>query len=109
MIANFHQAYSERNGNRFDTIPVQGVTYRLRAVLPTDKVAYAELPARPPGEPLRSRGTSRLRYLGDAEQLAQVYQRDDLLAGDAIAGPAIVREALSTTYITQHQQGTVGR
>ena len=33
----------------------------------------------------------------------------DLCAGDEIRGPAIVREALSTTYITQNQIARVGR
>ncbi|MBL6612701.1 MAG: hydantoinase/oxoprolinase family protein [Reyranella sp.] len=107
MIANFHDAYFERNGNRFETIPVQGVTYRLRAVVQTDKVTYAELPARD-GKPLRPVGTSVLRYVGDTEQLAQIYARDELRAGDVIAGPAIIREALSTTYITQNQTARVG-
>src|SRR3569832_1463590 len=46
MIANFHDAYFERNGNRFDSIPVQGVTYRLRATVPTPKVSYPPLPHR---------------------------------------------------------------
>ncbi len=50
-----------------------------------------------------------LRYVADAEQLAQIYRREDLRAGDEIRGPAIVREALSTTYITQRQVGRVGR
>ncbi|MSR13937.1 MAG: hydantoinase/oxoprolinase family protein [Gammaproteobacteria bacterium] len=108
MIANFHAAYAARNGNRFDTIPVQGVTYRLRAVVKTEKVTYPVLPARE-GTPLRSIGTSVLRFVSDAEELAQIYRRDDLRAGDEIKGPAIVREALSTTYITQHQIGRVGR
>ena len=67
-----------------------------------------ELPARG-GEALRPVGTSRLRYLGDAEEIAQVYQRETLRAGDEIRGPAIVREPLSTTYITQNQLGRVGR
>ncbi len=108
MIANFHQAYEERHGNRFETIPVQGVTYRVRAVVPTTKVSYPELPKRG-DEPLRSTGTSVLRYLSDTEQLAQVYGREALRAGDEIPGPAVIREPLSTTYITQNQTGRVGR
>ena len=108
MIVNFHDAYEARNGNRFEAIPVQGVTYRLRAVVKTDKVTYPTLPQRE-GAPLRSVGTSVLRFVADAEELAQIYQREDLRAGDEIKGPAIVREALSTTYITQHQIGRVGR
>ncbi len=108
MITNFHDAYAARNGNRFDTIPVQGVTYRLRAVVKTDKVTYPLLPPRE-GAALRSIGTSVLHFVADAEELAQIYQREDLRAGDEIKGPAIVREALSTTYITQKQTGRVGR
>lgn len=109
MIRNFHDAYQARNGNRFDAIPVQGVTYRLRAVVHTEKVSYPELPTRDPATPLKPIGTSVLRYVADAEQLAQIYRREDLRQGDEIRGPAIVREALSTTYITQRQVGRVGR
>lgn len=109
MIANFHDAYQARNGNRFEAIPVQGVTYRLRAVVNTEKVSYPELPPRDPTTPLKAVGTAVLRYVADAEQLAQIYQREDLRRGDEIRGPAIVREALSTTYITQRQVGRVGR
>ncbi len=107
MIENFHNAYAARNGNRFETIPVQGVTYRLSAMVKTDKVNYVSLPSRE-GVPLRPVGTSVLRFVADAEELAQLYAREDLRAGDAIPGPAIVREALSTTYITQNQTGYVG-
>ncbi len=108
MIENFHVAYKARNGNRFDAIPVQGVTYRLRAVAQTDKVDYSVLPERS-ATALRPVGTSVLRYVSDAEELAQIYDREQLCAGDEINGPAIVREALSTTYITQNQTGVVGR
>ncbi|MEM7467200.1 MAG: hydantoinase/oxoprolinase family protein [Pseudomonadota bacterium] len=108
MIRNFHAAYEARNGNRFEAIPVQGVTYRVSAVVTTDKVAYHELPVRD-GADLKSVGSSVLRYVSDAEELAQIYRREDLHQGDQIAGPAIVREALSTTYITQKQIGMVGK
>jgi N-methylhydantoinase A len=108
MIENFHNAYAARNGNRFEAIPVQGVTYRLSAIVKTDKVNYVSLPSRE-GAPLRPVGTSVLRFVADAEELAQIYAREDLRAGDAIPGPAIVREALSTTYITQNQTGYVGK
>jgi N-methylhydantoinase A len=108
MIHNFHDAYLERNGNRFEQIPVQGVTYRVRAVVRNDKVTYPVLAERS-GAPLRSIGTSLLRYVSETEQLANIYVRQDLLAGDEIQGPAIIREPMSTTYITQNQTATVGR
>lgn len=108
MVKNFHAAYEARNGNRFEAIPVQGVTYRLSAIVKTDKVTYSKLPSRGQS-PLKPIGSSLLRYLGDAEELAQIYSRDDLCRGDKIHGPVIVREALSTTYITQNQVGVVGQ
>jgi len=107
MISNFHRSYQERNGNRFDSIAVQGVTYRVHAVVPTDKVNYATLPRRD-DRPLKCVGTTVLRYLADAEQLAQIYARDTLCADDEIPGPAIIREPLATTYITQNQIGRIG-
>jgi N-methylhydantoinase A len=108
MITNFHNAYEARNGNRFEAIPVQGVTYRLSAVVKTDKVSYPRLSERT-ADKLHPIGTSVLRFVSDAEELAQIYAREDLQVGDEIKGPAIVREALSTTYITQNQIGRAGR
>lgn len=107
MIKNFHDAYAARNGNRFEAIPVQGVTYRVRAVVKTAKVSYPPLKTRG-SETLKPVGSSVLRYVSDQEEIAQIYRREDLCAGDVVMGPAIVREALSTTYITRNQLGTVG-
>lgn len=108
MIANFHAEYEQRNGDRFESIPVQGVTYRVRAEVPTAKVKFPELAARR-GASLAPIGSTVLRFLSDTEQVAQIYQRDQVCAGDVIAGPAIVREPLSTTHLGHDQIGTVGR
>jgi N-methylhydantoinase A len=114
MIMTFHDTYEQRSGNRFDMVPVEGVTFRVRAVLDTDKVSYPELPERSIDEPLTPRRSVTLRYLGDLEvddgaQDAAVYERTDLRRGDVVAGPAIVNESLSTTHIGAGQVATVGR
>jgi N-methylhydantoinase A len=109
MITNFHDAYEQRSSNRFDTLPVQGVTYRVNAVVPTNKVKYPELPVRSADDPLRSRGTVTLRYLYDEDTLAEEFDRIDLLAGDRIEGPAVIREALATTHLEKSHVATVGR
>lgn len=114
MIATFHDTYENRSGNRFDAAPVEGVTFRTRAVLTTEKVRYAEVPRRD-GAPLRPARWATLRYLGDisdggdGEQRAAVYDRGDLHAGDTFFGPAIVNESLSTTHVGTGQHVTVGR
>ncbi|WP_134662905.1 MULTISPECIES: hydantoinase/oxoprolinase family protein [unclassified Amycolatopsis] len=111
MIASFHDTYQERSGNRFEMVPVEGVTFRVRAVLDTAKVEYPELPARAEDEPLRPVRTATLRYLGEGEddQEAPVYDRAALRAGDEFEGPAIVHEGLSTTHVGGGQHLVVGR
>ena len=114
MTLAFHDTYQSRSGNRFDFMPVEGVTFRVRAVLDTPKVSYPEIPARS-DEPLTAVRSVTLKYLGgleanrDSSQLAKVYTRTSLRAGDVIEGPAIVSEELSTTHICDSQVATIGR
>lgn len=114
MIASFHDTYEERSRNRFDMVPVEGVTFRVRAVIDTPKVDYPELPHRGDGEELVPTRVTTLRYLDgtdddQAGQQAPVYDRGALRAGDEIDGPVIVDEGLSTTHVGEGQRMTVGR
>ena len=109
MVSNFHDAYQDRSGNRFETMPVQGVTYRVQAVVESEKVSYPELPERDTGNPLTPSRSMEIRYLADEPLAAQEYQRDDLLFGDVVEGPAVIREALSTTFLVPNQKATVGK
>ncbi|MFF0488570.1 hydantoinase/oxoprolinase family protein [Nocardia sp. NPDC004068] len=115
MVSAFHDTYEARSGNRFEMMPVEGVTFRVRAVLDTPKVEYPALPARTAADgPLTPIRTVTLRYLGDLDadgvgaQQAHVYDRTSLRAGDLLDGPAVVEEELSTTHIGAGQQATVG-
>ncbi len=112
MIGAFHDTYFSRSGNRFDQFPVEGVTFRVRAVLDTDKVTYPELPRRTEGS-LTPTGSVPLSYLGEIdsseETVAQVYDRTSLRYEDVVVGPAIVSEELSTTYVGVGQEASVGR
>jgi N-methylhydantoinase A len=114
MISAFHDTYESRSGNRFEAMPVEAVTFRVRAMLDTPKVSYPELPERG-DEPLTPARTVVLRYLrdqdadGDGGQEAHVYDRTTLRAGDVLEGPAIVHEDLSTTHVGAAQRATVGR
>lgn len=107
MIENFHRVYQQRAANRFDAIPVQGVTYRVQAVVHTDKVAYPRIEERN-GRPLVPDRKVSLRYLEDSDIEASEYQRDSLRRGDRIEGPAVIREAMSTTNVGRGQIVTVG-
>ncbi|MDV6247193.1 hydantoinase/oxoprolinase family protein [Rhodococcus opacus] len=107
MVANFHDAYQQNTGIRFDALPVEGITYGVQARVPSQKVSYPTLPTRD-GEPLIPCARTQMRYLYDEPRDVPVYNRSDLLAGDRIEGPAIVRERLSTTHLCDNQLLTVG-
>lgn len=107
MIESFHETYQERSGNRFDFIPVQAATFRVQAVVPTPKVEYPQLDKRTEGTPVPT-GTTIIKYLTTEDIKANVYERSELLAGDVIDGPAVIREALSTTFVVPNQKATVG-
>ena len=108
MIANFHDGYEKRSGNRFEGMPVQGVTYRLTAVVPTAKVEYPRPPQRPAGEVLEPTGSVTLRYLEDHDIVAAEYERERLMLDDRIDGPAVIREPLSTTFVGPGQTARLG-
>ncbi len=107
MIANFHDVYERRSGNRFPAMPVQGVTYRVETTIPTAKVEYPKLPRRGAGQPAPAR-MIELHYLASQPIAAAEYRREELLYGDVIAGPAIIREAASTTFMLPKQVMAVG-
>ncbi len=107
MIANFHDVYELRSGNRFPAMPVQGVTYRLELVLPTTKVEYPKAPNRSSGGPEPER-MIEICYLESEPVMAGEYLRGRLCRGDVIIGPAIIRESSSTTFMLPNQQLTVG-
>ncbi len=107
MVASFHEVYERRTGNRFEAIPVQGVTYRVQVVVPSSKVGYAPIGERN-GQAMASGRPVRLRYLSDGELMAREYRRDDLRRGDRIEGPAVIREAMSTTFVPLDHRASVG-
>jgi N-methylhydantoinase A len=107
LVERFHAEYERRFGNRFPALPVQGVTYRVELVVPADKVEYTADATRgweaPP-----PRRTIELRHLADEPLPVGEYAREELEPGVRVAGPAIVREALSTTLVCPGQTATVG-
>ncbi len=106
MVDGFHNEYERRNGNRFAWLPVEGVTYRVQIIVPSEKIEYAEIPRRE-GQ-LRPSGRVGLQHLDGGNLEALTYDRTDLARSDVIAGPAIIREEMSTTFIPAGRTGTVG-
>lgn len=107
MVHNFHDTYERRTSNRFEALGVEGVTYRVAAHLSVEKVNYPKA-LRPRTAPLRPSRVRTLRYLDGGSVEAADYERATLFFGDEIDGPAVIREALSTTFLLAGQTATVG-
>ena len=108
VIARFHSEYERRFSNRFEAIPVQGVTYRAQLIVPATKFDHAEIPFGDGSAPAPT-GTRELRYLEELPVEANEYRREILRSGDVIYGPAIIQEDLCTTLVASRQRATVGR
>ncbi|MFB8267512.1 hydantoinase/oxoprolinase family protein [Streptomyces sp. NPDC055955] len=108
MIAAFHDAYEKRYGNRFPTMPVEGVTFRVQITVGSEKFEHTEL-ASAPGTTVVPDRTTELRYFADTALPAAEYSRDRLPVGARLRGPAVIREPLSTVFVCPGQMAEIGR
>lgn len=106
MISTFHDEYEKRWGTKFEFMPVVSATYRTQVVIPRQKVDYLKLPART--DKLKPEGKKVLRFLSEKDVEVNEYEREKLCCGDIIVGPAIIREAMATTFILDGQTAAVG-
>ncbi len=108
LIERFHDAYERRYGNRFEYVPVQGVSYRVELVIGSEKVEFTA--QEPSGEPMPPpRRSVQIRHLEGEHVDAAEYTRDTLPIGATFEGPAVIREGLSTTLVCPRQLARVGR
>ena len=108
LVEHFHAAYERRYGNRFEYVPVQGVSYRVELVVPSERIAFDA--REPTGEATPApRRTIQIRHLERASIDAAEYDRDTLPVGAGVPGPAVIRERLSTTLVCPGQVASVGR
>ncbi|ROO29691.1 hydantoinase [Salinisphaera orenii MK-B5] len=93
LVAAFHEAHAARYGHRFD-LAVELVNLRLHLAGPVPDV---ELPAIASGQG-RPEPAATTPVHGIAEPVP-IHDRDGFGAGQHFEGPAIVREAVTTTWI----------
>jgi N-methylhydantoinase A len=94
----FHAAHDRRYGFARRDAPVQAVTFRAGALGPAGDVRVAA-PRTGRPEPAGETLAGSVR--------ARVYERATLGAGTTIAGPALVREPESTTWIDEGSRASV--
>ena len=97
IVADFTEAHRARFGFATPDRPIVVEAVAVEAIAPGEAVQEATLPERTAGAPAAI-DTVRI-FTGDAEHAAPVFDRTGLLAGDHIAGPALIREANATTVV----------
>jgi N-methylhydantoinase A len=95
----FHALHQRRYGHRLDE-PVELLNVRVSVAGSTPVLDPAPLAAGPPG------AGRPVPMAGFAEPVP-VYGRDELAAGQEIAGPALITETVATTYLAPEWRGSV--
>jgi N-methylhydantoinase A len=108
LIRRFHDAYQARYGNRFEMMPVQGVTYRVQMIVPAEKVTYEARDPGPADAPVPA-GRVELCHYDESPLDAAEYRRESLPIGAVVGGPALIREDLANTFVCPGQTAEVGR
>ena len=95
----FHAAHEQRFGHRL-ALPVQQVNIRVQSLATTS-------PPRQPPLPARTGKATRHAQLPGVNQPVTVYDREALGTGQTLHGPALISEAVGTTWLAQGWQASV--
>jgi N-methylhydantoinase A/oxoprolinase/acetone carboxylase beta subunit len=97
---------------------VQGVTWRVQLVQPAERFSYTPVEGADAAAGAASGRSERatpapcgrrvLHHLAPAPIEAGVYEREQLLPGTVVRGPAIIQEALCTTLVPPGLDASVG-
>jgi N-methylhydantoinase A len=106
LAEDFHAAHRLRFGHADPAAPIEIVGFGATAI---GKVDTPELPALAPGAPApppaAQIATRQVFFEGDAIGAhvgwvaARIFQRDKLLAGNVLEGPAVIEEVSATTVL----------
>jgi len=107
LIEAFNEGYLAMWGNKFPHLPVMACSYRTSCVLPMTKAEYKTLPKRKMGKPTGV--PKHLSSMPEAESNVMEYERGELYFSDTVAGPAIIREPMSTTMVCAGQEARIGQ
>lgn len=102
----FSEAYRRFFGRSIETLPIQIVSFTVKASSPMPPVE--RLPVVQAGRVVTSPVTRALFDTAlNQEVIAQIHERDSLAVGDCVAGPAVIVEAETATVVTSSFAATV--
>ncbi|HSB06398.1 MAG TPA: hydantoinase/oxoprolinase family protein [Thermodesulfobacteriota bacterium] len=109
LVRNFHIEHEKRYGHKDLNAPVELVNFRVEGIGKREPIFLREIPSgtsEPPQESLKS---LRKVYFEEHQTFldTKIFEREKLLAGNVIEGPAIMEESNSTTLIHPGMAGKV--
>lgn len=103
VIARFHRKHERRYGYAVPDEAVELVNARLTA-----RGTLAPFAAAPPAAPQAPQPAQRDVWIDTGYVSAAVHRRATLRAGERIAGPALIEQYDTCTYVAPHWQAVVG-
>jgi len=106
--SRFDEQHGRLFGHKAETEPVEMVSFRLVARVPTTKPKFSRH-RKGKADPSGALKGHRMAYFGESTGRVDcpVYQRDKLAAGHVISGPAIIEQMDSTTVVYPGQTAQV--
>ncbi|MBV9490232.1 MAG: hydantoinase B/oxoprolinase family protein, partial [Verrucomicrobia bacterium] len=98
VVRNFTEAHRTRFGFATPERPLTVEAVAVEVLAAGEAVHEADLPRRAPGSSPKRLDTVEI-WSGGRTHTAPVFERTGLRAGDRIAGPALIREAIATTVV----------
>ena len=106
VVARFHALHAKAYGYADPARTVEIVTLRVQAVVRSEHPRVKAKRERQ-GDGARARLASHRVFDGGRWRAASLYERSHLVSGDRIAGPAVIAELSSTTYLPPGWSATV--
>jgi N-methylhydantoinase A len=103
----FDEAHDLRYSHSAPEESADIVSLRVSAIGRLEKPQFPKIPESTATPPAAQRGTRAVIFEGAGSVEAKVFDRTKLLAGNVIAGPAIIEEAASTTIVEPGDTVTV--
>jgi len=100
LTLDFHQRHLERYGHEL-ALPVELVNLRVAVTGPASTVAFARPEVERPADPVAHCAVV------DHRAAVPIYQRDSLMVGQLLMGPAVITERVATTWLAAGWQGRV--
>ena len=109
LVLNFHIEHEKRYGHKDLNAPVELVNFRVEGIGKREPIFLREIPSGRTDPSRESLKSVRKVYFEEKKTFldTKIFERERLLAGNVIGGPAIVEESNSTTLLHPGMAGKV--